>query len=156
MLLARRRFERGRFCRFGGALGLRREQAYERPLDGRLARCRRDLRAKKISDIEHVDNALAEGCDMRRRDIEVELGKRAGEFEQQAGAIDEAVLHNCAHEHVLDTVFDLLRWPEGDFAFVVDETNPDDVGVSVPVEDAVTQARQRLDSWSTVSTTIPS
>jgi hypothetical protein len=75
---------------------------------------------------------------------------------QQTGHVDESVLHETASEHVIDTVFDLLRWPEGDFAFVVDEPNPDDVGVSVTVEHAVDEARRRLDGWSQVSRTIPS
>ena len=34
-------------------------------------------------------------------------------------------------EQAVDAVFDLLRWPEGDFAFDVDEPNPDDVGVAL-------------------------
>src|SRR5690242_3236789 len=40
---------------------------------------------------------------------------------QQAGSVDEGLLHEIASEHVVDTVFDLLRWADGDFAFVVDE-----------------------------------
>ncbi|MDX6285403.1 MAG: hypothetical protein QOG53_888 [Frankiales bacterium] len=75
---------------------------------------------------------------------------------QQAGTLDDSLLHETASEHVIDTVFDLLRWPEGDFEFVIDESNPDDVGVAVTVENAVEEARRRLDGWSQVSTTIPS
>ncbi|MFL6240734.1 MAG: DUF4388 domain-containing protein [Actinomycetes bacterium] len=75
---------------------------------------------------------------------------------QKAGCVDEGALHEAAVEHVIDTVFDLMRWPDGDFAFVVDENNPDDVGVSVSVEDAVAEARGRLESWTRVSTTVPS
>ena len=75
---------------------------------------------------------------------------------QQAGVIDEGVLHDLVGEHVVDTVFDLLRWPEGDFAFVVDEPNPDDVGVSRQVDDVVTEARRRLEVWKGVAEAIPS
>ena len=75
---------------------------------------------------------------------------------QQAGAIDEGALHDIGAEHVIDTVFDLLRWPDGDFAFVVDEPNPDDVGVSRQVDDVVAEARRRLDQWGKVATTLPS
>jgi hypothetical protein len=75
---------------------------------------------------------------------------------QQAGAVDEGALHESATEHVIDTVFDLMRWADGGFVFVVDETNPDDVGVSVSVEDAVAEARRRLEGWGQVSTTVPS
>ena len=65
-------------------------------------------------------------------------------------------MHTLVSEQAIDSVFDLLRWPEGDFGFVVDEGNPDDLGVSLPVDDVVTEARRRLDYWQTVSTTIPS
>lgn len=74
---------------------------------------------------------------------------------QQQGAVDDATLHDTASEHVVDVVFDLLRWPEGDFAFVVDELNPDDVGVSRPVDDVVAEARRRLDTWSAMAGTVP-
>src|SRR3954468_14628950 len=75
---------------------------------------------------------------------------------QQAGVVDEGVLVDLVGEHVVDTVFDLLRWPEGDFAFVVDEVNPDDVGVSRQVDDVVAEARRRLEAWKTVAAAIPS
>ena len=75
---------------------------------------------------------------------------------QLGGSVDEGTLHELASEHIVDVVFDLLRWADGDFAFVVDEANPDDVGVSRQVEDVVTEARRRLDVWQGVSTTVPS
>jgi len=75
---------------------------------------------------------------------------------QQAGDVDEGALHDLTGEHIIDTVFDLLRWPDGDFAFVVDEPNPDDVGVSRQVDDVVTESRRRLDVWKGVAEAIPS
>jgi hypothetical protein len=75
---------------------------------------------------------------------------------QVQGTIDDGVLHDVSSEHIVDTVFDLLRWPDGDFAFVIDEPNPDDVGVSRQVDDVVTEARNRLEAWSEVSTTVSS
>jgi hypothetical protein len=75
---------------------------------------------------------------------------------QQAAAVDEGILHDLVGEHVIDTVFDLLRWPDGDFTFAVDEANPDDVGVSRQVDDVVAEARRRLEAWGTVAAAIPS
>jgi hypothetical protein len=75
---------------------------------------------------------------------------------QVQGTIDDGVLHEVSSEHIVDTVFDLLRWPDGDFAFVIDEPNPDDVGVSRQVDDVVTEARNRLEAWTQVSTTVSS
>ena len=98
------------------------------------------------------DEALAAAVNAVTDASDVGVGRAL----QQQGAVDEAALHEAAGEHVIDTVFDLMRWPEGDFAFVVDEANPDDVGVSVSVEDAVAEARRRLEGWVQVSTTVPS
>jgi len=75
---------------------------------------------------------------------------------QQASVVDEGVLVDLVGEHIVDTVFDLLRWPDGDFAFVVDEVNPDDVGVTRQVDDVVAEARRRLEAWKTVAAAIPS
>src|SRR5947209_6589405 len=75
---------------------------------------------------------------------------------QQANVVDEGVLVDLVGEHIVHTVFDLLRWPDGDFAFVVDEVNPDDVGVSRQVDDVVTEARRRLETWKSVAAAIPS
>ena len=49
-------------------------------------------------------------------------------------AVDAELLRQAATDQSVDAVFDLLRWRNGDFAFVVDETNPDDVGVTLAVE----------------------
>ena len=75
---------------------------------------------------------------------------------QQASVVDEGVLVDIVGEHIVDTVFDLLRWPDGDFAFVVDEVNPDDVGVTRQVDDVVAESRRRLEAWKTVAAAIPS
>jgi len=75
---------------------------------------------------------------------------------QQSGVVDEGVLVDLVGEHIVDTVFDLLRWPDGDFAFVVDEANPDDVGVTRLVDDVVAESRRRLEAWKTVAAAIPS
>src|SRR3954453_2320183 len=75
---------------------------------------------------------------------------------QQASVVDEGVLVDLVGEHIVDKVFDLLRWPDGDFAFVVDEVNPDDVGVTRQVDDVVAESRRRLEAWKTVAAAIPS
>jgi hypothetical protein len=99
-----------------------------------------------------ADDALAKAVD---RSL-AEDGLGVVRALQQAGAVEEGALHDIGAEHVVDTVFDLLRWPEGDFAFVVDEPNPDDVGVSRQVDDVVAEARRRLEQWGNVATTLPS
>jgi hypothetical protein len=75
---------------------------------------------------------------------------------QQAGAVSDETMHDVLGEHIVDTVFDLLRWPDGDFAFELDAANPDDVGVTRSVDDVVAEARRRLDTWSAVAAAVPS
>jgi hypothetical protein len=99
-----------------------------------------------------ADEALAGGVDRSLADDGLGVVRAL----QQDGAVEEGALHDIGAEHVVDTVFDLLRWPDGDFAFVVDEPNPDDVGVSRQVDDVVAEARRRLEQWGSVATTLPS
>ncbi|MBV9096586.1 MAG: DUF4388 domain-containing protein [Frankiaceae bacterium] len=99
-----------------------------------------------------TDDALAAAVDRTVADESLGVVRAL----QQAGAVDEGALHDIGGEHVIDTVFDLLRWPDGDFAFVVDEPNPDDVGISRQVDDVVAESRRRLDQWGKVATTLPS
>jgi hypothetical protein len=64
-----------------------------------------------------------------------------------AGAVDPDAIKSLAHENAVEAVFDLLRWPEGDFSFSLDESGPDDVGILVPVDELVASARERLGVW---------
>jgi hypothetical protein len=74
---------------------------------------------------------------------------------RDAEDVEDDELQALVAEHIIDTVFDLLRWAEGDFEFVQDEPNADDVGVTRPVDDIVTEARSRLETWSSVEKHIP-
>lgn len=99
-----------------------------------------------------ADQALAEAVERVATQPDVGLARALA----QAGALDDALLHEAVSEQTIDAVFDLLRWLDGDFAFLVDAANPDDVGVSLPVEEVVGEARRRLDAWASVAATVPS
>jgi hypothetical protein len=73
---------------------------------------------------------------------------------RDADAVDEGDLHSLVTEQIMDAVFDLMRWSDGSFAFVVDEPNRDGVGVSCRVEDVVSEARRRQDQWATIDPAI--
>ncbi len=73
----------------------------------------------------------------------------------EAGAIDATLLRKAVTDQTVDAMFDLLHWLQGDFAFVVDELNPDDVGVTLTVESVVADADSRRESWESVSKVIP-
>jgi hypothetical protein len=72
------------------------------------------------------------------------------------GAIEGGLLRQAVTDQSVDAVFDLLRWQQGDFAFVVEEVNPDDVGVALSIETILADAESRTDSWESVSLIVPS
>ena len=74
----------------------------------------------------------------------------------EAQAVDAELLRRAATDQSVDAVFDLLRWETGDFAFVMDEHNPDDVGVSLSVETVLQDAENRRGAWEAVSAVVPS
>src|SRR4051812_33735720 len=142
-----------------GGLHLRREGAHgvvwltTGALTGGASDVNRQALARRLIGSGQVsDEALQSAIDQATSDETVGVARAV----QQAGALDEGVLHDLVAEHIVDTVFDLLRWTDGEFSFAVDEANPDDVGVSRQVDDIVTEARRRLESWGTVAATIPS
>jgi hypothetical protein len=72
------------------------------------------------------------------------------------GAIEGELLKQAVTDQSVDAVFDLLRWQQGDFAFVMDEANLDDVGVALSVEAILADAESRSSSWDSVSLIVPS
>ena len=72
------------------------------------------------------------------------------------GRLDPEVLRQHGVEQATDAVFDLLRWTDGDFAFVMDELDPDDLGAALAVDDVVAEGRRRLESWDAVTAAVPS
>src|SRR5947209_6831056 len=142
-----------------GGLHLRRDGAHgvvwltTGALTGGASDVNRQALARRLIGSGQVsDESLQAAIDQATSDDTVGVARAL----QQAAALDEGVLHDLVSEHIVDTVFDLLRWPDGEFSFSVDEGNPDDVGVSRQVDDIVAEARRRLESWGTVAATIPS
>jgi hypothetical protein len=97
------------------------------------------------------DAALTTVLEAVAADPSVGFGKAA----HDAGAVDDGVLHEQVVEQATDAVFDLLRWLRGDFAFLADEPNPDDLGVALNVEEVITEGRRRLEEWETLTKSVP-
>jgi hypothetical protein len=74
----------------------------------------------------------------------------------EAEAVDAELLRQAATDQAVDAIFDLLRWRTGDFAFVMDESNPDDVGVALATDSVLEDAEARNTTWETVSKVVPS
>jgi Domain of unknown function (DUF4388) len=102
---------------------------------------------RRLAGSSHLsDDSLREAVEQVGRSTDLGLARAL----RDANAIDEGELHTLVSEHIVDTVFDLMRWEEGVFEFVVDEANIDDVGVVREVEEVVTESRQRLDTWAAI------
>jgi len=98
------------------------------------------------------DGSLGEAVQRARDDKETGVVKALLE----ANAVEAELLRQAVSDQSVDAVFDLLQWQTGEFAFVMDEVNPDDVGVSVETETVVTDADARRAGWETVSQVVPS
>jgi hypothetical protein len=97
------------------------------------------------------DDALAAAVDSARQD-----GVGVVRALLDSEALTEDAILPVARQQVIDAVCDLLRWPEGEFAFFVDEVDPDNLSVSVSVEDLVAEGQRRLAAWPALTALIPS
>src|SRR5690242_4877293 len=140
-----------------GGLHLRRASAHgavwfaDGMITGGASDLDRQSLARRIAGSGRVaDEALTAAVTHVRLDGEAGFAR----ILRDADAIDEGVLHSLVTEHITDAVFDLMRWADGSFAFVVDEPNRDGVGVSCAVEDVVAEARRRLDVWASLDSAV--
>lgn len=102
---------------------------------------------RRLAGSGHVaENHLSAAVDEVAKSEELGIARALRDH----NSIDEGDLHSLVCEHILDTVFDLMRWPDGVFEFVVDERNSDDVGVTREVDEVVAEARHRLDLWASI------
>lgn len=100
-------------------------------------------------------SALAKALDLRAK--EGADGRRLGEILIEEGYITDKVLEAFVQEQIQDTIFDLMRWDEGEFDFellpdVVDE----DIGLSVSIENVIMEGSRRLEEWTRIKKKIPS
>jgi hypothetical protein len=63
--------------------------------------------------------------------------------------LDAEQARSVAVDQIADAVFSLQRWSNGEFAFAMDELDPDDLGASVPVTDVVAESERRVAAWGT-------
>jgi hypothetical protein len=134
-----------------GTLHLRREDFHGvvHLRDGAVTGARSDVRrqalGRRIVGAGVVDDAtLADAVSRVSADPSCGLARALAE----SGSLSEEFARALAVEQASDAVFDLLRWPDGEFAFVVDEADPDDLGATVAVEDVVAEGQRRMQTWA--------
>ena len=97
------------------------------------------------------DEALAQAAEDLADDPAAGLARLLAE----KADLEAAVAARVAGEQIADAVFDLLRWPDGEFAFVVDESDVDDLGAELAVEQLVGEGQRRLESWPSLVEQVP-
>lgn len=107
----------------------------------------RRIAAAGIAD----DEALAAAVDRCAEDRETGFVRAL----HDSGAVEDGVLHGLIAEQAVDAVFDLLRWPDGEFTFIVGEANRDDLGLQLAVDEIVAEARRRLEAWQGHAESVP-
>ena len=142
------------FTKKTGTLHLRRPDSHGvvHLRDGAVTGARSDVRrqalGRRIVGAGLVDDkTLAAAVARVRSDESFGLARALAEA---APAVAE-VARELAAEQATDAVFDLLRWPDGEFAFVVDEADPDELGATLTVEEIVAEARRRMETWDASS-----
>lgn len=97
------------------------------------------------------DEALASAAEDLTADGSLSLARLLAEKADLAADRAQAV----AVEQMKDAVFSLLRWNDGEFAFVVAEVDPDDLGASQTVEELVAEGQRRLTAWGELVAQVP-
>lgn len=97
------------------------------------------------------DEALAQAAEQLADEPHAGLARLLAE----KADLEAEVAKKVAAEQITDAVFDLLRWSEGEFAFVMDEADVDDLGAELPVEELVTEGQRRLEAWPSIAEQVP-
>lgn len=146
------------FTKKTGTLHLRREGAQGAvhlragAVSGGRADVTRQELGRRLLGAGLVDDAvLAAAVESLAADPELSLAQLLAE----KGKLDVETVRELAAEQANDAVFSLLRWPDGEFAFVVDEGDPDDLGALVPVDQVVAEGQRRITAWGELVKSVP-
>ena len=151
------------FTKKTGTLHLHRMRDSEAPLHGAVhlregavtgARAdvsRQELGRRMLGSGLVDDDALAAAAEELANDSSLSLAQLLAE----KGGLDVEQVKDVAAEQATDAVFSLLRWSDGEFAFVVDENDPDDLGATIPVDEVVAEGQRRLAAWAELVEQVP-
>jgi hypothetical protein len=83
--------------------------------------------------------------------------RKLGQILVDEGYLEADVLEGFIRDQISEVLFALLRWDEGELRFEPDELCADvDLGLAMPVDDAVADAKKRLEAWDKIREKIPS
>ena len=100
--------------------------------------------------------AITDGQLMKALDQHAASGERLGAVLIQSGLVTEDQLLAALHQQIEDSIFDLLRWELGEFAWEPGDQRDVEVPISVSVENLIMEASRRLDEYEVIKRKIPS
>ena len=99
-------------------------------------------------------SALARALETRTAEP---AGRRIGQILVDEGYITQGVLEAFVQEQIQDTVFDLMRWDDGEFDFeILPEVVDEDIGLTVSIENIIMEGSRRLEEWARIKKKVPS
>lgn len=117
---------------------------------------RKDRLGERLVAAQRITPAALERA-LELHAAESSSGRRLGEILVEQGYITQQVLETFVAEQIQDTIFDLMRWDDGDFDFeVLPEPSHEDIGFSVSVENIVMEGSRRLEEWQRIKKKVPS
>ncbi len=144
-----------------GALALRRAQPSGGPIEG-VVWFRGGLLSAASSDRARaslvrriVGSGAVDDTALRQAVARAAGGVGLARALLEAGAVEPELLRQAATDQVVDAVFDLLRWPDGEFGFDQTAVDPDDVGIALDHGKVLAEATARAESWEQLAALVP-
>lgn len=117
---------------------------------------RKDRLGERLVAAQRITPAALERA-LELHAAEGSSGRRLGEILVGQGYITQQVLETFVAEQIQDTIFDLMRWDDGNFDFeVLPDLAHEDIGFSVSVENIVMEGSRRLEEWQRIKKKVPS
>lgn len=100
---------------------------------------------------------ITEGQLLRMLDEQKKAGaKRIGDLLIEKGFVSKEILDTFLKEQIQDAIFSMLQWEVGTFDFLDGEDAPQEVGLSVSVENLIMESSRRIQEWEVIHRKIPS
>ncbi|MBC7374219.1 MAG: DUF4388 domain-containing protein [Frankiales bacterium] len=146
------------FTKKTGTLHLRRDAAHgaihlrEGAVTGARADVGRQELGRRMLGAGLVDD---ESLALAAQDLASDASLSLAQLLADRGDLAAEAVRGLAEEQAYDAVFSLLRWPDGEFSFVIDETDPDDLGALLSVESVITEGGRRIAAWAELVESVP-
>lgn len=99
---------------------------------------------------------ITQGQLLRILDEQKKSGKkRLGDLLVEKGILSKDLLDTFIKEQIQDAIFNLLQWDMGTFTFDEGVVSPQEIGLSVSVENLIMESSRRLEEWEVIQRKIP-